>query len=83
MAGRLGATDSVNTIVIAHPAPLSDKEMRAIKVSGLSSAFSRGSDAWPSGPHFLVVGRRLIIIGVNPRCTSSFINQCRGHELQG
>jgi len=33
MAGRLGATDAVNTIVIAHPAPLSAKEMRAIKVT--------------------------------------------------
>jgi len=32
MAGRLGATDAVNTIVIAHPAPLAAKQMRAIKV---------------------------------------------------
>lgn len=33
MAGRLGATDAVNTIVIAHPAKLSATEMRAIKVT--------------------------------------------------
>lgn len=32
MAARLGATDSVNTIVIAHPAKLTAEQMRAIKV---------------------------------------------------
>jgi len=32
MAGRLGATDAVNTIVIAHPANISAKQIRAIKV---------------------------------------------------
>jgi hypothetical protein len=33
MAGRLGATNAFNTIVIAHPAKLSANEMRAIKVT--------------------------------------------------
>jgi len=37
MAGRLGGTDAVDTIVIAHPAPMSAKEMRAIKVTRLRS----------------------------------------------
>jgi len=32
MAGRLGSTDLVNTIVIAHPAPLKPAQIRAIKV---------------------------------------------------
>ena len=32
MAGRLGSTDLVNTIVIAHPAPLKHAQIRAIKV---------------------------------------------------
>ncbi|KAI0004577.1 dienelactone hydrolase endo-1-3,1,4-beta-D-glucanase [Russula compacta] len=32
IAARLGATDSVNTIVIAHPAKLTAEQMRAIKV---------------------------------------------------
>ncbi|KAF8478080.1 dienelactone hydrolase endo-1-3,1,4-beta-D-glucanase [Russula ochroleuca] len=32
MAGRLGSTDSVNTIVIAHPSGLTPAQVRAIKV---------------------------------------------------
>jgi len=32
IAARLGATDSVNTIVVAHPAKLTPEQMRAIKV---------------------------------------------------
>ena len=32
MAGRLGSTDSVDTIVIAHPSSLKPAQIRAIKV---------------------------------------------------
>jgi carboxymethylenebutenolidase len=32
MAGRLGSTDLVNTIVIAHPNSLAPAQIRAIKV---------------------------------------------------
>jgi hypothetical protein len=33
MAGRLGSTDLVNTIVIAHPSNLKADQIRAIKVN--------------------------------------------------
>ena len=33
MAGRLGSSDLVNTIVIAHPANLKPAQIRAIKVN--------------------------------------------------
>jgi hypothetical protein len=36
MACRLGSTDSLNTIVIAHPAKLTPAEIRAIKVIFIS-----------------------------------------------
>jgi dienelactone hydrolase len=32
IAGRLGSTDIVNTVVIAHPSPLTQAQIRAIKV---------------------------------------------------
>ncbi len=35
MAGRLGSTDSVNTVVIAHPSNLKQAQIRALKVSYL------------------------------------------------
>ena len=35
MAARLGSTDSVNTIVVAHPGGLKPAQIRAIKVSGI------------------------------------------------
>ncbi len=35
MAIRLGSTDSVNTIVIAHPASLKPAQIRAVKVTDL------------------------------------------------
>ncbi len=33
MAARLGSTDFVNTVVIAHPANIKSAEIRAIKVT--------------------------------------------------
>jgi hypothetical protein len=33
MAGRLGSTDLVNTIVVAHPSGLTPGQIRAIKVN--------------------------------------------------
>ena len=33
MIGRLGSTDFVNTIVIAHPGGLTQSQIRAIKVT--------------------------------------------------
>jgi hypothetical protein len=36
MAGRLGSTDFVNTIVIAHPSNLKPADTRAIKVGNLT-----------------------------------------------
>ena len=59
MAGRLGSTDLVNTIVIAHPGGLNHAQIRAIKVNLENS--------WPShgltlvtlpGSLFLGAGRR-------------------------
>jgi hypothetical protein len=58
MAGRLGSTDSVNTIVIAHPSFLTPAQIRAIKVgyplivvhlmvSPASSHRSRLVGCWP------------------------------------
>ena len=33
MTGRLGTTDFVNTVVIAHPSNVSQSQIRAIKVN--------------------------------------------------
>ena len=46
MAGRLGGTDFVNTIVIAHPGGLTRAQIRAIKVN-----FTLNSLAIPSWSH--------------------------------
>jgi hypothetical protein len=38
IAGRLGSTDSLNTIVLAHPGSLTSDDIRAIKVIPARSA---------------------------------------------
>jgi hypothetical protein len=43
MTGRLGSTDFVNTVVIAHPSNLTQGQIRAIKVNlTLNSWLSHG-----------------------------------------
>jgi hypothetical protein len=43
MAVRLGSTDLVNTIVVAHPASVSPAQMRAVKVNMIPSVLSQVS----------------------------------------
>ena len=68
MAARLGSTDSLNTIVIAHPGNLTHDQIRAIKVNPSRCLFEDlRFDPCRSDPHFLVAGRRSIIIIVISR----------------
>ncbi len=58
MAGRLGSTDLVNTIVIAHPSNLKPAQIRAIKVNPPLVCPSYDFKRVSSGPYFLCAGGR-------------------------
>ena len=42
MTGRLGSTNLVNTVVIAHPSDLTQAQIRAIKVALFLNSWSHG-----------------------------------------
>ena len=58
MTGRLGSTDFVNTIAMAHPGNLTQAQIRAIKVSLFLNSRPYRLTHVSSGPIFLGNGRR-------------------------
>lgn len=64
MAGRLGSTGFVNTLVLAHPSNLTQAQIRAIKVRLTLNTVvghlmvSPSHPRLSSGPLFLGTGRR-------------------------
>jgi hypothetical protein len=63
MSGRLGSTDYVNTIVIAHPGELKPVDIRAIKVGNPTS------NSCPSDSLICPFPLRFLLVGCWPKVT--------------
>jgi hypothetical protein len=85
MAGRLGSTDSVNTIVIAHPSGLTPAQVRAIKV-GNSTSNSCPPDGLtrfsPQVPSCWVLAEGNTLFSFSMCTKPPFITHYRGYVLQ-
>jgi dienelactone hydrolase len=80
IAGRLGSTDFVNTIMIAHPSNLKPAQIRAIKVNlprmvCPSHDFTHVSPQVPSS-WALAEGKNITVFSFS-MCTTSFITHRR------
>jgi hypothetical protein len=64
VAVLLGATDLVETVVIAHPGSIDFDEMRAIKVRHNSDVTSLGSEHERKGPCFVGMCRGSVFVTV-------------------
>ena len=78
MAGRLGSSDLVNTIVIAHPATLKPAQIQAIKVNLLRKIPSHDFTYYTCLLRSLLLGR-WPKVKKTPflMYTTSFITHCR------